>query len=460
MKKALLSLALLSTFSANASLVAVMDSGTDTGHIRLSAKAWVNKNEKIGNVDFDGDGLPGNKYGWDYTTNTSKFFNGQYASLYTGDVKKFFDLMGKYDAGTISMAEITWVREKFNDQALMGLVNFMGTYNHGTHVAGISTQGSNSITLMPIKVLAAEPGTDEAGENGNENKDETGPMDPGMTFEKFRDDIINEARLQIESSAHEVTAIAFHKVDVANQSYGMGFQQLAGAIRSSYIQVFGKDIERQVLIDLTQEFFSEMERNSMAVNQANDHTLLVIAAGNDSMDNDKYGAFPTNLNIPNKISVAASNGYRELADFSNYGATKVDVAAPGVGIISTSVNQDMMPMSGTSQAAPFVTNVAARVKDINPKLTAVQIKKIIMETVDKKSWLKGKVLSEGVVNLNRALKAAEYSTFNTVEVATALARANVSDVPVLKSFGFAPKVKGVKHLNFQPKLKFFSKVLK
>lgn len=461
MKKALLSLVVLTSISTNASLVAVMDSGTDTGHVRLASKSWVNVNEQIGNVDFDGDGLPGNKYGWDYTTNTSKFFNGQYASLYTGDVKKFFDLMGKYDVGTISMAEITWLREKFNDQTLMGLVNFMGTYNHGTHVAGISTQGSNLITLMPIKVLSAEPGTEEGDDSAQENKDEdTGSMDPGMTFEKFRDDIINEARLQIESSAHEVSAIGFHKADVANQSYGMGFQQLAQAIRASYIQVFGTDIDRQVLIDLTQEFFSEMERNSMAVSQANSHTLLVIAAGNDSMDNDKYGAFPTNLNIANKISVAASNGYKELADFSNYGATKVDVAAPGVGIISTAVNQEMMPMSGTSQAAPFVTNVAARIKDINPKLNAVEIKKIIMETVDKKTWLKGKVLSEGVVNLNRALKAAEYSTFNTVEVATALARANVSDVPVLKSFGFVAKAKGVKRLNFQPKLKFFSKVLK
>lgn len=458
MKLTLLAASFLASLSVSASLVAVMDSGTDTGHFRLAAKSWVNTNEQIGNVDFDGDGLAGNKYGWDYTTNTPKFFEGKYASLYTGDVKLFFDLMGKYDLGTITMAEITWLREKYNDQDLMNLVNFMGTYNHGTHVAGISTQGSNTITLMPIKVLSAEPQAEQA--QSSEQTSGSDVADEEMTFEKFRAEIINEARLQVESSAHEVTAIGFHNADVANQSYGMGFQQLAEAIDGSYTQVFGTQLERQALIDLTQDFFSEMERNSMEVNKANSHTLLVIAAGNDSMDNDKFGAFPTNLNIPNKISVAASNGYKELADFSNFGATKVDVAAPGVGIISTSVNQDMMPMSGTSQAAPFVTNVAARIKDVNPALTAVQIKKIIMETVDKKTWLKGKVVSEGVVNLNRALKAAEYSTFNTVEVATSLARAKISDVPVLKSFGFTPKIKGIKRIDFQPKIKFFSKVLK
>ncbi len=462
MKNTILAISLLSTFSINASLVAVMDTGTDTNHVRLQSKAWVNINEQIGNVDFDGDGLPGNKYGWDYTSNTAKFFNNKYASLYSGDVKLFFDLMGKYDQGTITMAEITWLREKYNDQELMGLVDFMGGYNHGTHVAGISTQGSDSIKLMPIKVLSAEPSEEESGAASVANEDidkEESPSEE-MTFEKFRADILNEARLQVESSAHEVTAIGFHKVDVANQSYGMGFSQIAEAIRGSYVEIFGTDIARNDLINLTLEFFGEMEKNSMLVNKANAHTLLVIAAGNDAMDNDKYGAFPTNLNIPNKISVAATNGYKELAEFSNFGKTKVDVAAPGVGIISTSVNQDMMPMSGTSQAAPFVTNVAARIKDINPKLSAVEIKQIIMETVDKKTWLKEKVLSEGVVNLNRALKAAEYSTFNSVEVATALARANVSDVPVLKSFGKVIKVKGLKAKNFQPKLKFFSKILK
>lgn len=469
MKKTLLATALFMTLPSMASLVAVMDSGTDTGHVRLAVKAWENKNESIGNVDWDGDGLPGNKYGWDFTTNTSRFFEAKYAPFYTGDVQKFFDLIGKYDAGTVNAQEVQWLREKFNDQVLMSLVNFMGTYNHGTHVAGIASQGSSSIKVMPIKVLSAEP-TEELPElntaksnyvtfNDTVQADET-PVDGDYTEERFRDEVLNEAFMQVANAAEEVKSLKFHKVDVANQSYGMGYQMTAEFISSAYQSVFGKQMERAALIDLTNKFFQTMEENSHLVSKANDYTLFVIAAGNDTMNNDKYGAFPTNIKIANKISVAASNGYSAIADFSNFGENNVDVAAPGVGIISTAVNQQMMPMSGTSQAAPFVANVAARVKDVNPKLNALQIKKIIMETVDKKAWLVGKVKSQGVVNINRALKAAELSTFNNVEVAVALARGKVADMPVLKSFGFAPKAKIGKKLNFQPKIKFFGKLFK
>jgi hypothetical protein len=68
-----------------------------------------------------------------------------------------------------------------------------------------------------------------------------------------------------------------------------------------------------------------------------------------------------------------------------------------------------LAVSGTSQAAPYVANIAGRVKDINPKLGFREIKKIIMETVDVKPWLAGKVKTSGIVNRDRALRAAELS---------------------------------------------------
>lgn len=63
--------------------------------------------------------------------------------------------------------------------------------------------------------------------------------------------------------------------------------------------------------------------------------VSVCAAGNSSLDNDKYGDFPSNIDSEYLLSVAAANEKGELADFSNYGAGTVDLAAPGADILST-----------------------------------------------------------------------------------------------------------------------------
>src|SRR5690606_36108307 len=66
---------------------------------------------------------------------------------------------------------------------------------------------------------------------------------------------------------------------------------------------------------------------------------FVASAGNDSNDNDDvYTAFPAAYNLPGIISVAATNNRDELAGFSNYGETTVDVAAPGEAILTTATN--------------------------------------------------------------------------------------------------------------------------
>ncbi|WP_088013987.1 S8 family serine peptidase [Gottfriedia acidiceleris] len=67
----------------------------------------------------------------------------------------------------------------------------------------------------------------------------------------------------------------------------------------------------------------------------NSNSLFVAAAGNDGMDNDEEGAYPASFESANILSVAAVDNKGNLAPFSNYGADSVDVAAPGVDIISS-----------------------------------------------------------------------------------------------------------------------------
>jgi subtilisin family serine protease len=178
-------------------------------------------------------------------------------------------------------------------------------------------------------------------------------------------------------------------------------------------------------------------------------TLFTIAAGNDSLDNDLYPDFPAGILAENKIVVAATLGYSALADFSNFGARSVDVAAPGVAITSTAPTNTYISLSGTSQATPYVANIVAALKDINPALNFRGLKAIVLGTVDVKTWLSGKVLTSGIVNKARALKAAELSLSLPLETAIANAKNLVLDVPVSKSFfkkasGFTLNIKPIR----------------
>jgi subtilisin family serine protease len=125
-----------------------------------------------------------------------------------------------------------------------------------------------------------------------------------------------------------------------------------------------------------------------------------------------------------------------LADFSNFGANKVDIAAPGVSILSTAPTNIYIALSGTSQATPYVTNVIALMKDLNPNLSVRDIKAILFGTVDVKSWLKGKVKTSGIINKARALKAAEFAKSLSIDKAIANAKLEVADTPTMKSFNF------------------------
>ena len=182
------------------------------------------------------------------------------------------------------------------------------------------------------------------------------------------------------------------------------------------------------------------------------NTLFVVAAGNDSSDNDALPDYPADIQAPNKIVVAATLGYSEIAEFSNFGATKVDVAAPGVAIQSTGPAQSYLHMSGTSQAAPVVTSAISLAKDLNPALSAADIKSIILKTVDVKPWLKGKVATSGIVNKARVLRAAELSKTMNVEIAIQKAKLEIADVATPKSLAKRLPGMNIKYKPVRPSL--------
>ena len=133
--------------------------------------------------------------------------------------------------------------------------------------------------------------------------------------------------------------------------------------------------------------------------------IFLAAAGNAGANNDTTASYPANYDLPNVISVAATDNQDKLANFSNFGSPEVDLAAPGVGIVSTYPDKSYGYMSGTSMATPHVTGVAALIKSQNPSLDDGQIRARILGSVDKLDGLRGKVATGGRLNAASALGA-------------------------------------------------------
>lgn len=135
--------------------------------------------------------------------------------------------------------------------------------------------------------------------------------------------------------------------------------------------------------------------------------LFVAAAGNNASDNDVRGFFPASFDLDNIISVAAVDADRNLADFSNYGAQTVDLAAPGVHVMSTYPvwNGSYGYGNGTSMATPHVAGAAALLMALATDLSLAEIKAALLNGVAPVAALQGKVLTGGELDILGALNA-------------------------------------------------------
>ena len=136
--------------------------------------------------------------------------------------------------------------------------------------------------------------------------------------------------------------------------------------------------------------------------------LFVAAAANGGADgigdnNDVTPNYPANYPNSNIISVAATDNRDRLASFSNFGVNTVDLAAPGVSILSTLPRNTYGNYSGTSMATPHVAGVAALIKSQNPTADDGAMKAQILQFAEKKTSLKNKVATGGRLNAYTAL---------------------------------------------------------
>jgi hypothetical protein len=150
------------------------------------------------------------------------------------------------------------------------------------------------------------------------------------------------------------------------------------------------------------EEFSQALEDAIADADAHG-SLFVAAAGNSARNTDTTPDYPSGFDVPNVLTVGATDQTDVRAWFSNYGKRTVDLAAPGTNIYSTWPGNSYRFLDGTSMAAPHATGVVALAKAAFPSSSAIGLKTLLLRTVDPNASFAGLSATGGRLNARSAV---------------------------------------------------------
>jgi len=341
-------------------VIGIWDSGVDMPIYVKNKTAFTNTKEKLDGKDDDNDGYVDDVHGIAYDIHAYKTSELLYPIEEMGKDRKElqFLMKGLTDlTSNIESKESTELKKTLGslspDQVKPFIegISAYGNHCHGTHVAGIAARGNPF-----ARILAARLSFDH----------HMIPIKP--TVEMARRDSV--MMLDV------VQYFKDHNVRVVNMSWGNSIEEIESALEANGVS----DADQRKA--LTRKIF-EIEKGGLykAIKGA-PNILFITSAGNADNDVNFEEFIPSSFDLPNIMSVGAVDQAGEETDFTSFG--KVDVYANGFEVMSYVPGGDKMALSGTSMSSPNVTNLAAKLFALNPKLTPVEVRKLIEKAADER----------------------------------------------------------------------------
>ncbi len=341
-------------------MVGIWDSGVDVEVFK--DRVFINTNESVDGIDNDNNGFVDDVYGLafsleeDYTTQllypmTEADLENYSDMIYM--IKGLMDLQAAIDS-----PEATELKKKMSamnpedTKPFLEKLALFSMYVHGTHVAGIATNGNPYAEVLVARITfdhhaIPAPATVEVAEKAAINYMET------------------------------VKYFQANNVRVVNMSWGWTLKEIEGMLEANGI---GKDAEERS--KLTREIFDIYKNGLYNAIKSAPEILFITAAGNSDNDVTFDEVIPSMFELPNLITVGAVDQAGEETGFTSFGES-VDVYANGFEVVSYLPGGEIMAMSGTSMASPNAVNLAAKLLALDYSLTTSQLIELIEGGADK-----------------------------------------------------------------------------
>lgn len=451
-------------------IVAVIDGGMDANHEDLKNVVWTNSREIPGNgKDDDKNGYIDDIHGWNFLGSAKGDFEYD-NDLLILEIRKYKAIFGDKDSTRIAKKDLPEYRiylakrnelaEKFKkvNQEIASTVKFLDDidvvkkkigkenpteedFKNFNPTTASEAQAQNFI----VPILKKEPDFNAYIKmimEDLENKQQDAKYRLNINYDPRAEHAAEfaPAKGRFYGNGNVYGAVApAHGTHVAGiigaqRDNNIGINGVADAVQIMPIRAipdgYGLDKDQAnairyaadngaKVINMSFGLSTAMDKKAVveAVNYALSKDILFIQAAGNGHDNlDSSTSYPNRQTTVDQNFLAAfikvgASGFIDneqlSVPFSNYGKLSVDVFAPGLGINSTIPGNKYEAHSGTSMAAPVVSGLAAVIREYYPKLTAKQVKEIIIKSVVKRDALKELCVSGGVVNAYNALKLAE-----------------------------------------------------
>lgn len=423
-------------------IVGIVDSGVDINHEDLKSVIWTNKKEIAGNgIDDDKNGFIDDIHGWNFLGAITKEHY---------EVDRILNNKNLVDEATYQ--KVKTAHDKQNEESIKGkerLDLMLKTLNENDSIL-VKYLGKTIYTIADLKTIDSQAPEIQKSKAGIEPI-----LSNGILIAEQKTAIQNQLDEYNESLSGESAKIDYRKVlgdnpeDITDTKYGDNnvSGDMSGSLHGTHVagivaQIrnnglggdgiadnveiltvravpMGDEYDKDIALGIRyavdngakvinasfgKSFSPHKQWVYDAIKYAESKDVLIVhAAGNEGKDVDISNKYPNDSDdqikefADNLINIGALNidyGPKMVARFSNYGKINVDLFAPGVKIYATTPENTYKFLQGTSMAAPNVAGVAALIRSYYPKLSAQEVKHILIDS--------GVTINENVIVAGKA----------------------------------------------------------